>query len=106
MDLLSRMEEVYLLTIMVLKEDAYGVTIKRSVSEKTGKILSYGGLYFALDQLVRKGLVKKTPGEPTSKRGGRRKFYYTLTTNGKEALREVFEHQRSLWDSMSDIAFD
>ena len=71
MELLSRWEEVYLLSIWELKDNAYGVSIKKRVSEKTGKILSYGGLYFTLSQLVKKKLVKKTAGEPTQKRGGR-----------------------------------
>lgn len=106
MTLLSRVEEMYMVAIWELKDDAYGVTIKKQVSQKTGKIISYGGLYFALDQLVKKGLVTKTPGEPTAKRGGRTKFYYTLTKYGKEALRATYEHQKSLWDGVRELAFD
>lgn len=106
MYILSRSEEVYLLSIWELKDNAYGVTIKRRVSKKTGKLLSYGGLYFALDQLVKKGLVTKTPGEPTAKRGGRKKFLYTLTYYGKEALKATYEHQKSLWDGITELAFD
>ena len=97
MSLLSRWEEVYLLSIWELKDTAYGVTIKKQVSNKTGMILSYGGLYVMLAQLVKKGLVTKTPGEPTHKRGGRRKYYYSLTKKGKRALQATYEHQKSLW---------
>jgi len=101
LDLLSRWEEVYLLSIWELKNNAYGVTIKKSVSQKTGKKLSYGGLYFMLAQLVKKGLAVKTPGEPTQKRGGRRKFYYNLTEEGKKALKDTFLHQKALWKNIS-----
>lgn len=101
LNLLSRWEEVYLLSIWELKDNAYGVTIKKSVSKKTGKTLSYGGLYFMLAQLVKKGLAVKTAGEPTQKRGGRRKFYYTLTKKGKKALQDTFLHQKSLWKNIS-----
>lgn len=101
LDLLSRWEEVYLLSIWELKDNAYGVTIKKSVSQKTGKIISYGGLYFMLAQLVKKGLVVKTAGEPTQKRGGRRKFYYTLSEKGKKALQATYLHQKSLWTNIS-----
>jgi PadR family transcriptional regulator PadR len=100
LDLLSRWEEVYLLSIMELKNNAYGVTIKKSVSQKTGKTLSYGGLYFMLAQLVKKGLAVKTPGEPTQKRGGRRKYYYTLTEKGKKALHDTYMHQKALWKNI------
>ncbi len=97
MNLLSRWEEIYLLSILELDDNAYGVSIKKMVSKKTGKVLSYGGLYFSLGQLVKKGFVEKKAGEPTSKRGGRRKYYYTLTEEGKEALQATYEHQKSLW---------
>jgi len=101
LDLLSRWEEVYLLSIRELEQNAYGVTIKKSVSQKTGKSLSYGGLYFMLAQLVKKGLAVKTPGEPTQKRGGRRKYYYTLTEKGKKALLATYLHQKSLWENVT-----
>ncbi|MFC2160717.1 PadR family transcriptional regulator [Acidobacteriota bacterium] len=97
LNLLSRWEEIYLLSILELKDKAYGVSIKTKVSEKTQKELSYGGLYFSLSQLVKKGFVEKRAGEPTSKRGGRRKYYYTLTEEGKKALQATYEHQKSLW---------
>ncbi|MFQ5628417.1 MAG: PadR family transcriptional regulator [bacterium] len=106
MALLSRSEEVYMVAVWELKDNAYGVTIKDQVSRKTGKIISYGGLYFALDKLVKKGLLTKTAGEPTAKRGGRTKFYYSLTDDGKEALRATFEHQKSLWAGVTDFAFE
>ena len=100
LDLLSRWEEVYLLAILELNDNAYGVTIKKSVSQKTCKTISYGGLYFMLAQLVKKSLTVKTPGEPTQKRGGRRKYYYTLTEKGKKALKDTFLHQKSLWKNI------
>ncbi len=106
LDLLSRGDEVYLLSIWQLKDNAYGVTIKKQVTEKTGKRLSYGGLYFTLSQLAKKGLVLKTPGEPTQKRGGRRKFYYTLTKKGKKALQATYLHQKALWKDIADSVLD
>ena len=106
MTLLSRTEEVYLLAILELKDNAYGVTIKKSVTKKTGKVISYGGLYFVLDQLVKKGMVEKRAGEPTAKRGGRTKFFYTVTNYGKNALRATYQHQKKLWDNVAGLVFD
>lgn len=105
MSLLSRGEEVFLLSIWELEDNAYGVTIKKKVSKKTRKILSYGSLYFALAQLVKKGLVAKNTGEPTRKRGGRRKYYYSLTKKGKRALQATYEHQKSLWKDITGPVF-
>jgi PadR family transcriptional regulator PadR len=106
MELLSRWEEVYLLAIRELEDNAYGVTIKKKVSQKSGKVLSYGGLYFMLAQLARKDLVLKTPGEPTNKRGGRRKYFYSLTDKGKKALEAAYEFQKKLWKDAGKSAFD
>jgi PadR family transcriptional regulator PadR len=106
LDFLSRWEEVYLLSIWELKDNAYGVTIKKSVAQKTGKTLSYGGLYFILAQLVKKGLAVKTPGEPTQKRGGRRKYYYTLTKKGKKALQDTYLHQKAIWKNLTERIID
>ncbi len=105
-DLLSLWEGVYILSIWELKDGAYGVAIKREVSRKTGHIVSYGGLYFMLAQLTRKGLLSKTEGEPSPQRGGRRRYYYTLTARGKKALRTSFEFQRSLWKDFKEPVFD
>jgi PadR family transcriptional regulator len=105
-DLLSLWEDVYLLSIWELKDEAYGVAIKKRVSRKTGRILSYGGLYFMLAQLAKKGFVIKSEGEPSPQRGGRRKYYYTLTDKGKKALRTSFEFQRSLWRDVKEPVFD
>jgi PadR family transcriptional regulator PadR len=106
LELLSRWEEVYLLAIWELEDNAYGVTIKKKVSRKTGKVLSYGGLYFMLAQLVRKDLVLKTPGEPTNKRGGRRKYFYSLSEKGKKVLEATYEFQKRLWKETGKPAFD
>ena len=105
-DLISLWEGVYLLCIWELKDEAYGVAIKKLASQKTGRILSYGGLYFMLAQLAKKDLVVKTEGEPSPRRGGRRKYYYILTARGKKALRTSFEFQKSLWQGVKEPAFD
>lgn len=105
-NLLTRWEEMYIIAILELGDNAYGVTIKKRVAEKTGKIVSYGGLYFALDQLVKKQLVNKTPGKPEAKQGGRTKFFYTLTEKGREALKITRAHQKALWKGIEDLALE
>lgn len=101
--LLSRSEEMYMVAIWELEHEAYGVAIRRQVTEKTGKVISYGALYIALDQLLKKGYVDKISGEPTAKRGGRKKFFYTLTEHGVEALKSTYAHQQALWTGVSGL---
>jgi len=106
MEVLSRADEILLLAILRLKDDAYGVSIVKEVKQRTGKKLKLGGLWVSLDILARKGLVKKSMGDPTPKRGGRSKIYYALTPTGIKALERVNEFNRSLWKGLGEIIKD
>lgn len=101
---LNLTEEMFLLAVWKLQENAYGVTIRQHISQQTGRIYPYGTLYSALDKLVRLGYLRKTEGEPTSARGGRRKFYYHVTEDGIEALRSAMKLKKLLWDPETEIA--
>ena len=102
MEILSRADEILLLTIFRLGEEAYGVSIVRDVQERTGKNLKLGGLWVSLDILSKKGLVAKRMADPTPKRGGRSKIYYSLTPNGLAALKTVGDFNRTLWEGIKD----
>jgi DNA-binding PadR family transcriptional regulator len=106
MDYLTRQEEIYLLAIWQLQDNAYGVQIKRKITEMTGRNLSYGALYFTLEQISKKHYVTKTVGEPTPVRGGCSKIYYHLTQKGKEALKATYELQKSIWRDISVLSFE
>ena len=103
---LTKHEEILLITILHLKENAYGVYIRRQIKETTGKQLNYGTLYRMLDQLVKKGFLERKEGEPMPERGGRRKNYYTLTKYGIKALQEAFALQKTLWSMNTKIALE
>ncbi len=102
---LTKSEEILLLAIWRLNDDAYGVKIRKQVMEVTKDNMTYGTLYSALDQMVRKDLVSKTIGEPTAERGGRRKIYYAITPKGQESLQRAQELTRTLWNDMPDLAY-
>lgn len=106
MKLLSRSEEVILLAIWRLRDNAYGVTIRNAASESTGYTWDFAAVYIALDKLTKKEYVAKSMSEPVSERGGRSKCMYTLTAEGKDALRSIQKVQRMLWQGISDGAFD
>jgi len=103
MELLTRLEEAILIAVLKLGEDAYGVPINREVSEIFGKTYTMGGLYFALDQLVRKEYLMKRLADPTPQRGGRTRAYYRLTPEGKETLEATRRHQVKLWEVIPEF---
>lgn len=86
---LGAFEELVLLTVGSLKEQAYGVMIKEMLAEKTGKNPSIGALHSALYRLEDKGYVITSEGGATAERGGRRKKFYELTSTGRQALIEA-----------------
>jgi len=106
MILLSRSEEIVLMAIWKLKDDAYGVTIRERISSDTGRDWSFGSIYKPLKQLVRKRFVRKTGSEPCPERGGRSKYLYSLTAEGEEALREIRRIYKTIWTADSKAAFD
>lgn len=105
MNILSRSEEIVLLAIWKLKTNAYGVTIREVVSEDTGREWTFGAIYKPLKQLAQKGFVDKIPSGPVAERGGRTKYLYTLTRDGREALREIRRLHKSLWTKECELAF-
>ena len=86
---LSKNEEIILLSVLKLDEEAYGVKIKGHIKKVTGKDWNYGTLYCTLDQLVKKGVLLKQEGKPMPERGGRRKIYYSISSLGKKTLQEA-----------------
>ena len=106
MILLSRSEEIVLLSIWKLKDNAYGVTVREQVSADTGHEWTFGAIYKPLKKLVYKGYVTKRSSEPSPERGGRSKYLYSLTPAGKEALRTIRRINESVWNEESKLAFD
>jgi DNA-binding PadR family transcriptional regulator len=103
---LTKTEEILLLAIWRLKDNAYGVKIRKHVSQILGKDFTYGNLYSALNQLSQKKYVRKTLGEPTPDRRGRRKIFYTVSPEGSKALKTAREMNEKMWKGISDYAFD
>ncbi len=106
MKLLSRSEEIVLLSIWKLGENAYGVAIKERVSEATGHNWSIGAIYAPLHRLEKKGYIRATAGEPTPERGGRSKVYYSLTNPGKKALSEIKRVHEAIWLDIPSVEIE
>lgn len=94
---IGEFEELVLLTIASLGEEAYGVSIKEDIEKRADRSISIGALHSTITRLEEKGLIKSWLGEPTEERGGRRKRFFELTRSGKEALHEIKSLRDALW---------
>jgi DNA-binding PadR family transcriptional regulator len=86
-DFLGSLEQIVLLALLRLGDNAYGMTVRREIEERTGRDLSIGAVYATLERLEAKGYVSSTLGEPTPERGGRAKRFFRLEASGERALR-------------------
>ena len=106
MKLLSRAEEIVLVTIWKLKGNAYGVTIREKIYNDTGQKWSIGAIYAPLHRIQKKGLVTTFEGNPLPERGGRSKVYYEVTSKGKKALAEIKSVNESIWNEAPNLGVD
>jgi PadR family transcriptional regulator PadR len=83
---LGEFEQLVLLAILRLGDNAYGVTIRREISARTKRETTPGALYTTLDRLEDKGLLRSSMGDPTPQRGGRAKRYFEVTGAGVRAV--------------------
>ncbi len=88
-DYLGHFEEIVLLAVLRLAENAYGAKIRQTVAEALKKDVSIGAVYATLDRLERKGYLKSWQGEATPERGGRAKRYFRVEGAGVQALNDT-----------------
>lgn len=105
MQMLTKLEELILLSVWRLGEDAYGTTVYKHVRHVTRKKISLGGVYFPLERLTNKGYLTSFTGEATKKRRGLSKRYYKITAKGIEALNEVKRINEIMWEDYPEFAF-
>jgi PadR family transcriptional regulator, regulatory protein PadR len=102
---LGEFEEIVLLTVAVLLNDAYGVSIKKEIETRLSRNVSVGALQSALKRLEGKGYVKSSEGESTEERAGRPKKYYRITAYGRKAIEYSKQTRDELWKAIPKIAF-
>lgn len=96
-DHLGEFEELTLLAVCALGADAYGVAVQEYAERASGRLISMGAVYAALDRLESKGLLRSGVGEPTPVPGGKRKRLFTVTPLGMRTLREVRRVRERIW---------
>ncbi len=94
---LGEFEELVLLTIATLGDDAYGVAIKDSIEKRCDRTISIGALHSTITRLEEKKYLRSWVGGATAERGGRSKRYYEITRDGKMAIAAAKGLRDELW---------
>ena len=97
---LGEFEEIVLLTVAILDGKAYGISIIEEIEERIERNVSIGALQTVLKRLQEKGLLQSEFGEATKVRGGKRKRFYEITSNGRQVLSNTKEQRVSLWNAI------
>jgi DNA-binding PadR family transcriptional regulator len=97
---LGEFEELVLLIIAILTDDAYVLKIQQELNEQVNRSASMGALHATLTGLEKKGFLKSAMEGASSKRGGRRKRVYQVTNTGKETINEAKELRMNLWQQV------
>jgi DNA-binding PadR family transcriptional regulator len=84
--MLGELEQIVLLAVLRVGDEAYGVPVLDEIERQTGRALALATVHTTLSRLETKGLVRSALGAPTPQRGGRAKRYYTVTPAGQRAL--------------------
>jgi PadR family transcriptional regulator, regulatory protein PadR len=94
---LGEFEEIVLLAVGILFDEAYGLNIKDAIEEQTGRNVTISAVHTALHRLEEKGFLKSRFGEASEMRGGKRKRLFSLTSAGVKSLRSVQELRAQMW---------
>ena len=93
---LGELEQLVLLALVRLGDDAYGVTVHQEIVDRARRNASFATIYTTLARLEGKGLVDSFMGEPTAERGGRGKKHFVMTASGKLALQKSLRALRTM----------
>jgi DNA-binding PadR family transcriptional regulator len=94
---LGEFEQMVMLAILKLADNAYGVSIRELLVEAIERDVSVGALYTTLERLEKKGLLTSSQGEAIAQRGGRAKKFYVVSGQGKQALNRSKNALETLW---------
>jgi PadR family transcriptional regulator, regulatory protein PadR len=97
---LGEFEQIVLLAVLRLGDNAYGVPIRSEIERRTGRSLTVGALYRTLDRLENKGFVNSWFSDPTPERGGRSKRYFSMRPLGLRTLRASRDALAAMWEGL------
>jgi PadR family transcriptional regulator PadR len=102
---LGGFEELVLLMVAALHDEAYGVSILEGLEEKLEKKFNISAVHVVLKRMQDKGFVRSRFGGITDNRGGRRKKFYVITALGKRILDNQYALRVSIYKQIPKSAF-
>ena len=103
---IGEFEELVLLAVGLLYDDAYGLAIVEELKGQTGRKVTLSTVHKVLIRLEGKALLKSHIGGATQERGGRSKKLYQLTFLGKNVVNEVKELRNHMWNSIPNAVWE
>ena len=101
---LGELEELILLTVALLHDDAYGVAIQKEVKIRCNRSITISTVHAVLVRIEDKGYVTSTYAGATSERGGRRKHLFSMTAAGEKVIKKTRDLRNELWDAIPNVA--
>ena len=101
---IGELEELVLLLIVMLKDDAYGMAIRKALKKHANRTVTIGAVHGTVNRLEKKGFIESRLGGATELRGGRRKRLFTITASGKEVLQKSRDVKVNLWSQIPELA--
>ncbi|MEZ5041754.1 MAG: PadR family transcriptional regulator [Saprospiraceae bacterium] len=103
---LGSLEEIILLLVLSMKEEAYGVSVAEKYQEIMNKSISIPSIHTVLKRLEEKGFLVSSMGGATQERGGRKKRLYEITRYGYQSLVELQKTRNQLWGGIPNLSFN
>jgi DNA-binding PadR family transcriptional regulator len=103
-DHIGELEELVLLIIVMLKEEAYGLAIRKALNDQAKRSVTIGAVHGTVNRLESKGFVESSMGGATEERGGRRKRIFKITAAGKQALERSQDVKVHLWQQIPELS--
>lgn len=102
-DHLGEFEQLALLAVMRLGEDAHGARIQRELEDQAGREASVSAIYITLTRLEEKGLVSSWMGKPTQVRGGKARRFFKVEPEGFSALEVARDRLLAMWEGIGTM---
>ncbi len=103
---IGEFQELVMLTVGMLYDDAYGVAIQDEIKKQTNRKVTLSTIHAALNRLEDKGLLVSRLGGATEERGGRPKRLFKITAYGRQVLEQSRAMRNRMWELIPCVAWD
>lgn len=101
---LGELEELVMLSVGILYDDAYGLAIQREIKDRCNRSITISTVHSVTSRLEEKGYLSARYDGATPERGGRRKRLFTLTTSGQAQISKMKQMRDEMWKAIPGIA--